>query len=219
MHCCKERTYFFCVKKCGNIECTTCKAVRCSPDVFEQLHDLPDPTPSLDNEGHYMHFNDIYGSDTSEKYKPSLVCNTSKGHQIPFNPVKQHVLNTRLKIECSECCKPRLVYSKFKITKPDTRAFKNVMDNVLYTCGASLTEFPANENQSPVMEKLFVRRNLTCLTPVEALYYSSDIYPECCSHCGSRRRLRTVDGHFPICSPCTALKKQPIHRRKRVLKK
>ena len=219
-HCTKQRTYFFSIKKCGKEDCTTCKPVRLPPDVFQQLFHLPDPTPSIENEGHYKCFNDCYGMDTSEEYRPSFNVNANKGHQIPFNPVKQHVLNTRLTLECSECSKPRLIYSKNKLAHADIKMFSNIMNDLLFTCGASLSEFPVfGDSKKHLMEKLYVRQNLNCQTPVETLYYSADIYPQCCCHCGSKRRLRLQDGHYPICSPCVAQKKQPIHKRKRIMNK
>ena len=35
-HCTRERNYFFSVKKCGKVDCTTCQPIRLPSDVFEQ---------------------------------------------------------------------------------------------------------------------------------------------------------------------------------------
>lgn len=48
----KARHYFFCVKKCGEESCDVCFPRRL-PEV--ELHFLPDPMPSEDND-HYLPF-------------------------------------------------------------------------------------------------------------------------------------------------------------------
>ena len=102
-HCTKERHYFFSVKKCGDNDCTSCKPIRLPPDVFQQLHNLPDPMPDPSNEGHYLKFPDAYGKQTDESHMPSNALSTRKGHGIPFNPVLQHIKNTGITIKCYQC--------------------------------------------------------------------------------------------------------------------
>ena len=50
-HCCRERHYFFDIKKCGNAACTICKPPRLPSDLFSKLQHFPDPMPGQD--GHY----------------------------------------------------------------------------------------------------------------------------------------------------------------------
>ena len=96
-HACRERKYFFSVKKCGIAGCTLCLKPQLPPDVFSTLHHLPDPIPVKTNEGHYQTFDELYGTKTSEKYLPSK--NSSKrSNGIPFNQLKQHTNNTRITI-------------------------------------------------------------------------------------------------------------------------
>ena len=59
----------------------------------------------------------------------------------------------------------------------------------------------------------YVRANLTCQIPVEALYYSAN-YEDCCAHCGTTRRLRKSKEAYPICVPCVV-----VHERKVVARK
>ena len=56
-HCCQERHYSFCVKKCGHSTCDICKAPRLPPEIFSQIYHLPDPIPASD--GHYKSFNEV----------------------------------------------------------------------------------------------------------------------------------------------------------------
>ena len=59
----------------------------------------------------------------------------------------------------------------------------------------------------------YVRANLTCQIPVEALYYSAN-YEDCCAHCGTTRRLCKSKEAYPICVPCVV-----VHERKVVARK
>ena len=99
-HCCKERTYFFSVKKCGSPSCTTCLPIRLSSDIFERLHHIPDLLPSTTNEGHYEVFNTLYVTATTEEHMLSKKTSARQGHGIPFQPHKQHASNTNLRIVC-----------------------------------------------------------------------------------------------------------------------
>lgn len=69
-HCCQKRQYFFEIKKCGEIECAICKPIRSDPEIFKELKELPDPIPGPDN--HYKPFSEVYGTNTTEEYCPSL---------------------------------------------------------------------------------------------------------------------------------------------------
>ena len=219
-HCCKERTYFFSAKKCGNLECEICVAPRLTPDDFNRLQHLPDPMPSSDDV-HYKTYEEVFGADTDEKAMPSLKTTKDRGHKIPFNPTKQHATNTNLFVECAECSKPRVVYAAKKISDGERKSFKLAMSDMLYTCGASLHEFKntndENDKRYTILEKVFVRTNNSCTKPVEALYYTVN-YPDCCCHCGSKRRLIKSTNEYSICSPCkVVLKKLPVSKRKRKL--
>lgn len=69
-HCCKSRHYFFSIKKCGELTCTICRPLHCSPEDFEQLQHLPNPVPGEDM--HYKSFKKLYGKQTMKEYRPSL---------------------------------------------------------------------------------------------------------------------------------------------------
>ena len=52
-HCCRERHYYFEVKKCGSADCSICKPVRLNAEVFQEIKNFPDSIPAADN-NHYL---------------------------------------------------------------------------------------------------------------------------------------------------------------------
>ncbi|CAG8811931.1 21478_t:CDS:2, partial [Gigaspora rosea] len=50
--------------------CMICKPPRSKSNIFVKLRPFPDPIPKA-NKDHYMPFCEIYGKNTSEKYRPS----------------------------------------------------------------------------------------------------------------------------------------------------
>ena len=69
-HCCKERTYFLSILKCGKVNCTVCQKPRLNENDFRRLKHLPDPVPGEDK--HYKPFDQVFGEVTSEEHMPSL---------------------------------------------------------------------------------------------------------------------------------------------------
>ena len=184
-HVCRERKYFFSLKKCGKNDWTLCFAPRLPSDVFDTLHHLPDPEPDIANKGHYKLFHESFGTETGEKYLLSP-CTENRSHKIPFNPLKQHANNTRIVLKCKYCNKPRLVYSRSKITSNITTKFIKETSNLYYICGTGIDELSNKEHY----KILHVRQNLLCQDPVEAIYFSMD-YEKVCVHCGTMQKLST----------------------------
>ena len=149
----------------------------------EMSHHLPDPI--ADGE-HYKSFEDVYGCMTSEKDCPSLKNPAKKSHGIPFSPSAQ---TARRLVLCSNCLKPRVVYSKLKLKIEEENAFERTLDGVLFTCGSSLQglEVERKAGDPPYvqtsMQRVFVRENLSCDEPVEIPYYSSEKFEDLCIHC------------------------------------
>ena len=67
------------------------------------------PYTVLKDDGHYEAFYDIHGTNTSEKYRPSL--NPQRGKSLPFYASVQHVKNSGLMLLCDECGMWRLIYA------------------------------------------------------------------------------------------------------------
>lgn len=80
------------------------------------------------------------------------------------------------------------------------------METFAYTCGSPIV--PENH---PLYNKVFVRMNLTCDSPIEQIYYSCKIeHSQVCYHCGEKdslvsppqeilSRFKTV---YPLCEIC-----------------
>ena len=107
-HCCRERHYFFDIKKCGDSSCDMCKPPRLPEEEFMKLKHLPDPVIAAD--GHYKKFNEVFGTSTTEEERPSLQKISKK--RLPFYPSVQHVNNVKTMLMCDECGMWRLVYAK-----------------------------------------------------------------------------------------------------------
>ena len=122
----------------------------------------------------------------------SLCLNILYLYKIPFNPLLQHANNTKGFIKCTECSKPRVVYSKKKFSNQERRDCKRATKDLLYTCGAVFTKFSSQcpDSAKRIFNVVFVKANLNCLTPVESIYYSAN-NPSCCCHCGSQGQLST----------------------------
>ncbi|CAG8705455.1 28130_t:CDS:2, partial [Racocetra persica] len=80
---CQTHAYSFQVKKCNNISCLYCKPIRLPIHKFNMLSFLPDPIPSKDNIDHYAAFQNIYGTKTTEEYRPTYMQSQEKSEPIP----------------------------------------------------------------------------------------------------------------------------------------
>ncbi|CAG8596995.1 9245_t:CDS:2, partial [Gigaspora rosea] len=133
-HCCRSRTYFFEIRKCQAAEtgCMICK-------------------PPRTNEDHYMPFYEIYGKDTTENYRPSLLqkANASKLsstsmtinslgiNSMGFSPRAQYAANIRVLVKCIECNRPRVLYSQYRLNSEEENFLKNFIETIDYTCGTT----------------------------------------------------------------------------------
>ena len=100
-HCCRLRNYFVSIKKCGEATCTICLPPRLPNEVFQSVNHLPDPTPDDANEGHYLKFSEVFGTDTEESHTPSLKVRQAQKSNIGHTAVKQHATNTNLTSTCT----------------------------------------------------------------------------------------------------------------------
>lgn len=106
-HCCQCSHYSFDGLKCGEPSCLLCSPVGLPHSVFEKLHHIPHPMPGED--GHYRPFSEVFGTQTSEEYRPSLKKSTSKTRKVvkqrrlPYYASVQHVKNSQLMVQCMEC--------------------------------------------------------------------------------------------------------------------
>ena len=119
--------------------------------MFSTLHHQLDSQPSKINEGRYKTCDEIYGTET-EKFLPSNTI-TKRSHGIPFNPLKQCTNNTQIFIKCHYCNKPRLIFSKLKVSPNVTLRFKQETLDLFYICGTSIEELSSNTAYSVLFGK------------------------------------------------------------------
>lgn len=212
---CRVRQYTFSILKCKEPDCHVCGPPRSPPEVFEQLHHLPDPVPG--DGGRYRTFEDLYGKvSTTEEYLPSKSATPEKGHGCPFNPSAQNAKNSGLTLQCSDCGKWRLIYAARKIKQQQRDQAEAALDTILYSCGCVFDEINNNGDDDPEKDSrladLYVRANLNCASPIELTWYSSG-YGLICIHCGAEENLLTDKAeYYPQCNTCTA---KPVPKRGR----
>ena len=133
-HCCKSSKYTFDIIKCGTSSCKICKPVRLPFHVFQKLRHIPHPVLGKDN--HYKPFSDVYNEETTDNCPSLLIDIKKKKNSLPFYGYLQHVKNAQIVIQCSECDKWRLVFSKYKLSSEERQELQAILDSFIYTCGS-----------------------------------------------------------------------------------
>ena len=85
----------FCIKKCKDTQCKYHLPPKLNEELFDSLHHFPD---RMHSSFRYKLFSDVYGSETTEKHRPSLSAarSSASSHRMPFNPSKQTALNVNV---------------------------------------------------------------------------------------------------------------------------
>ncbi len=192
-HCCRQRHYFFEIRKCGDRSCTICKAVRLPDEVFSSLRPLPDPMPGAD--GHYLPFDEAFGKQTSEAHRPSLQTKAKRKKTLPFHGVLQHVKNVNMMLECEECGMWRLLYARRKLKAAQRRDLEHALEDWTFTCGAQLQDLDLPGD----LGEVYVRE-MSCGEPIEKLYYSAK-YDPICIYCALPQSF-TDPQFYPLCASC-----------------
>jgi hypothetical protein len=205
---CRLRHYSLQIRKCNDPSC--CRPVRLPQDVFARMQWLPDPLLTVDK-SHYKPFEQLFGQETSECDRPSLVV-TKEKEQEPsslFTGAK-----VRGVVECLACDKPRCIFAEKQSTyTQNEEVLTFAVENNLYVCGSPI--FPESH---PLAAELRIRTSLTCQTPIERSYYSNKALklPPICAHCGEKdcfvpQALKeTYKIILPICASCTSKQLNPI---------
>ena len=77
------------------------------------------------------------------------------------------------------------------------------------------SDFESDKIQN-IFSKVYVRENLSCSIAVELTYYSSNIFPDVCIHCGTKQNLLpTSTETYPRCRGRACSKQGDVLRRKR----
>ncbi|GBC10931.2 hypothetical protein GLOIN_2v1780244 [Rhizophagus irregularis DAOM 181602=DAOM 197198] len=201
---CQIRQYSFQIKKCNNSECTICLPVELPIEVFDELHFLPDPEPSIADSNHYKDFSSIYGTQTSENFRPS------KAEQLEADNLPQGIFNNnrvREFVECDFCGKIRCIYSMSALKKEQISTLQLKINDNDFTCVIEEWMPPSHELKGIV----FIHQSLSCDSPIESGYYSNRLKkPSICYYCGKNNSLvkatnDLLHGYqsvYPLCSNC-----------------
>ncbi|XP_053379602.1 uncharacterized protein LOC128548528 isoform X2 [Mercenaria mercenaria] len=217
------RHYIFQIKKCGQDDCAYCvlNPPRLSPDVFEKLHFVPDPT--CDNNT-YKSFGDLYGTETDDTGRPSLAHKPQMTDRD--KKFKKLLVGTKVRgfVDCCECGKRQVVYSDKRLNPQEETVLKRVQEELMFVCGSVL--FPGGRYQDTIV----VKEGQCCNSPIEVTYYAGKtmVFDPICFHCGdidvadtdAIRQLKEQFGIVrPICNTCLETGKTVVTRNALKVKK
>ena len=111
--------YAFQIKKCTDSLCYYCTQhpIQLTPEVFANLPFLP--LPLLDgNKEKYLKFDEVVGKPLSEKDRPSYIPKPSDESKEIDKQNRKLLVRAKVRavVECTDCCKPRCVFSNSKLT-------------------------------------------------------------------------------------------------------
>ena len=198
---CRIRHYTFQIMKCMDETC--CLEKRLPIEVFSSLSWIPDQVPEDDAFEKYLPYEEVVGTETTDKHRPSL---GTGGNQIDSDR-KDLLVSTRVRttVTCWECFKPRCVYSRYVLTPAQLEEISCLECETWYTCGS-----PLSPSDDP---SFVVREMITCSSAVEFSYYSCKRFKDVCAHCGNeecsidttlKNWYQTV---LPICSDCESMER------------
>uniref|UniRef100_U9UYI2 Uncharacterized protein n=1 Tax=Rhizophagus irregularis (strain DAOM 181602 / DAOM 197198 / MUCL 43194) TaxID=747089 RepID=U9UYI2_RHIID len=161
---CRTRAYSFQVKKCNNITCSYCKPIRLPSSEFNNLNFLPDPIPSRDNTDHYMPFERVYGTETTEEYRPTYMQT-----QANAEPISKSILiggKIRFYINCEDCRKRRCVYSDKSLNNEEQEDYQQALESYSYSCGNYPICYYCGESESLVAPSQSLKERFKQIYPL-----------------------------------------------------
>jgi hypothetical protein len=175
------------------------------------MHHLPDPIPKLDG-GSYKTFEELYGTETTEEFRPSAQKLTKESQGMGFSPSAQYAKNVGMVVQCGECDKWRVLYSKSKLNHEESTKLSRFLDSIQYTCGDSFESLTSEIQQNEFSElflKVKVNDKLNCQSNMEISYYSCGLFEdEMCFICGEQceqedlLNLPTDNEFYYYCGKC-----------------
>ena len=86
-----------------------------------------------------------------------------------LSPTQQALKCTKEVMQCCDCLKWRCIYAAKKMTNEEKQTAVKLIENLLYTCGASLQAIEVNDDdpEAAVVQKLYVSKKLTCASAIE----------------------------------------------------
>ena len=154
----------------------------------------------LGDDGHYCHFNDVYGNQETTCIRRDVPSTSNKKRKkgTTYNVTQQHVKNVNLLIQCEECEMWRLLFSKKKLSTDQVSQLEIIIEDMAYTCRATFDDLALPEGID-VNVKLH-----NCYEPIEKVYYSCG-YQAICIYCAGTVSQST-DEYYPQCVSCLTVK-------------
>ena len=134
---------------------------------------------------------------------------------LSYSPVKQHALNVGVVVQCDECNKWRLLFSKRKLAFHERRELEQLLSDISYSCGSKMEDL-----QLPEQLKCVEIRIHQCIDQIEKLYYSAYPNDVLCIHCGSTENILeswAEESIYPYCNDCSS--KEKVYKRGATQKK
>ena len=99
-------------------------------------------------------------SKTHPDRKTELLPSNNFRHKVE-PPFALSIARARTVVDCSECDKPRVVYSESKPSLQEVKDFRETVDNLIWNCGTTLNN-----------ETFAVNENLACADFIESSMYT-----------------------------------------------
>ena len=80
---------------------------------------------------------------------------------------------------------------------------------------------PNDSSEEHILSKVFVRKDINCLNPIEIPYYSSGIFPLICTNCAGDTYFvkgAQADAYYPICTGCWDSHGKVLKRKRKLFK-
>ena len=112
------------------------------------------------------------------------------------------------------------IYAARKVSWLEKEQLKAALSDYWYTCDSSLQDLlltiEEGVRNTHVLDKVYVRNNMTCNEHIEVSYYSSEMFKDVCHLCTSDELVTGQLATYPICNQCQKdTSKKPITKRKR----
>ena len=104
----------------------------------------------MQDDGHYIPFAKAFTLNITEQDRPSLK-GKKTAKPLSFSPSVQHARNTDTTVQCDKCSMWRLVFSKRKLSVAARSTLQAILEDVSYTCGASLDGLDLPDSLSSVV--------------------------------------------------------------------
>ena len=75
----------------------------------------------------------------------SNACHHQRNHSMLFLPSAQTASSVRVLITCLQCCKPRLIYSKHKLSGNQITSLKRLLNDCMYAFGTIFQDVPLDK--------------------------------------------------------------------------